>query len=407
MTAERVGADDLPIFAVAFTHRGRRARNEDAVCRLAIPGGGYLAIVCDGMGGHAGGAYASKTAIDGVTERIASGMDPVEAIKLVNAEIHAYAERDPSYHGMGTTLVMALVRDGHAFVYNVGDSRAYLLNQPGSCDAITRDHSFVAESVAAGEMSETEALSSRYKNALTRAIGTEPSVEVDRFGPFDLTNGAELLLCSDGFYKTVPTHRIPSLMRGSAKSAADDVVRAVLAAFTGGSDDNISLVVIGKGSTRVGHVARRLRALEAKLDGLSTREARALARSKARASSTPQWGRRVLRSFLALCLLGIGVWSLYSGFFAKTAQEATAAAPADARQEATSSPEKVLPETASVRRSISDVVGAIPDRSKSSVFADSAKGTDSTAKRAPRSTTKPSNNKCDDPANRMRPECQP
>lgn len=295
-------------YAVAYTHRGRRARNEDAVRRVDLPDGRVLAIVCDGMGGHAGGAYASATALDGVMRRLSDGADPMEAIREANAALYAEAALDAARTGMGTTLVMAIVEQGLATVYNVGDSRAYLCESVGTCRPVTRDHSFVAESVASGRMSEAEALASRYKNALTRAVGTDPEVEVDRFGPFDLTDGSVLVLCSDGFYKAVPDDRVESLFRGSPASSADDVMRSVLAAFDAGSDDNISVVVVGDGSVRAKAVASRLRSLTKQLDRRLAREARAARRRQSHGG----W-RLAGRAVVAVGLMLGGVGAILAG----------------------------------------------------------------------------------------------
>jgi len=402
-------------FAVAFTHRGRRARNEDAVRRVDLPDGGFLAIVCDGMGGHAGGAYASATALDGVVRRVSDGVDPLEAIREANAELYAYAALDAARTGMGTTLVMVIVRQGVASVYNVGDSRAYLCEPGGTCRPVTRDHSFVAESVASGELNEAQALASRYKNALTRAVGTDADVEADRFGPFDLSDGSVLVLCSDGFYKAIPDARIGSLFRGEARTTVEDVAEAVLAAFDAGSDDNISVVVVGEGAVRARSVAARLVKLSKRLDRQLAREARAARRREGGGGA-----RLVLRTLIALGLVLAGIGALVAGL---SSDGATPTTPRVSSEQAPPRDEESGPE----RRSIEEIVGSAPAAESASRAArrdearrdearrDEADRADSTSRGGrpagkapvPAEGEKQAKVRCEDPANKSRPECAP
>ena len=141
---------------------------------------------------------------------------------------------------MGTTLVAALVNGGEFHVANVGDSRCYLMTGDG-IQQLSEDHSFVAEAMKRGQ-SEEEALTSKFKDALTRSIGIDEDVTVDTFGPFPVEEGTALFLCSDGLYKVMNNDRIRSLfgLSGGARGAAQNMVAT---AFEDGSDDNISVAI--------------------------------------------------------------------------------------------------------------------------------------------------------------------
>ena len=136
---------------------------------------------------------------------------------------------------MGTTLVAALVNGGEFHVANVGDSRCYLMTGDG-IQQLSEDHSFVAEAMKRGQ-SEEEALTSKFKDALTRSIGIDEDVTVDTFGPFPVEEGTALFLCSDGLYKVMNNDRIRSLfgLSGGPRGAAQNMVAT---AFEDGSDDN-------------------------------------------------------------------------------------------------------------------------------------------------------------------------
>ncbi len=218
---------------------GRREANEDSFLAETLPDGRVLLAVADGMGGHAAGEVASALALQTLKECILKGMSLQEGIALANDRVFAKA-KEPGKQGMGTTLVAVLL-DGEEYgVANVGDSRGYLLDGNG-IRQITQDHSFVAEAVKRGQ-SEEEAMSSRWKDALTRSVGTDATVTVDTFGPFRVEPDSAFLLCSDGLYKTLRDPDLLGHFRGSGgpKGAVQALVSA---AYEGGSDDNISVVL--------------------------------------------------------------------------------------------------------------------------------------------------------------------
>lgn len=201
--------------------------------------GRVLMAVADGMGGRAAGEVASALAVETLLESVREGEDLAEAFRRANRSVQTRAQ-EPDKRGMGTTLVVMLLDGDSYWIGNVGDSRAYLISGEG-VRQITEDHSFVAEAVKQGQSGEA-AEASRWRNALTRAIGTDPEVEVDVFGPFPVESNTAVLLCSDGLYKTLPDRELAGIYSrsGSPEGAAQSLVAAAL---EGGSDDNISVAI--------------------------------------------------------------------------------------------------------------------------------------------------------------------
>jgi len=191
------------------------------------------------MGGHAAGEVASALALETLKASLEAGIELGEAFRLANQQVHAKS-KEPGKQGMGTTMVAVLITGEEYQVANVGDSRGYLITGDG-IERITQDHSFVAEAMKRGQ-SEEEATASQWRDALTRAIGTDAQVEVDVFGPFPLRKDGAFLLCSDGLYKTLKDPDLRGIFSrsGGPKGAANNLVTA---AYEKGSDDNISVVI--------------------------------------------------------------------------------------------------------------------------------------------------------------------
>jgi PPM family protein phosphatase len=250
----------------AVTEQGRRPRNEDAVLAVELPDGTELLAVADGMGGYAAGELASRRALEVLRDSIAGGATLRQAVEAANAAVLAEAA-EPGREGMGTTLVALLRRGDEYHIANVGDSRAYRVDGLGVMQ-LTRDHSFVEEAVASGQMTADEAGASPWRNAVTRALGIGPDVEVDCFGPFSADEGHVVVLCSDGFYRGVDDASIAAAVAGSqpssrATAAAGSAPRVVgssgaasmegiaaalaRAAYEAGSDDNISVALAAFG----------------------------------------------------------------------------------------------------------------------------------------------------------------
>ncbi len=194
-----------------------RPQNQDTYKLEQLDKNSLLCIVCDGMGGAKSGNIASTLAADVFCQEIVkhfhSGMSVEKmgammlgAGKAANFTVYDKAQQAPEFSGMGTTLVAALIQGRHAMVLNVGDSRAYLIGR-GGIRPITVDHSLVQLMVQRGEITAEEARHYPGKNLITRAIGTESSVQSDLF-QLDLERGNCLLLCSDGLTNLVDDQEI-------------------------------------------------------------------------------------------------------------------------------------------------------------------------------------------------------
>lgn len=224
------------------TECGRRPVNQDAVLAVRLSDGRELVAVADGMGGHSAGEVASQRALETVWGQLKAGADLRGAVAAANAAVHAAAASTGAWRGMGTTLV-ALLRNGSSYeIANVGDSRAYRITRDEVIQ-ITMDHSFAAEALREARMGASEIVESRWRNALTRALGTDPHVEVDCFGPFDAREPHAVLLCSDGLYRAMSD----DLLREHVAAAEDPwaAARSLAAeAYRNGSSDNISAAVV-------------------------------------------------------------------------------------------------------------------------------------------------------------------
>ena len=194
-----------------------RAQNQDAFRIEELDRHTVLAAVCDGMGGAKSGNIASRLAIDVFTDEVLRAYKPsmsweqVEqllqnAVKLANFTVFDQARQFEEFAGMGTTLVAALVSGKTAAVINVGDSRCYHITRD-DIRRVTVDHSVVQLMVDRGEITAEEARVYPGRNFITRAVGTEPTVESDVFS-VRLERGDALLLSSDGLHNEVDDQEI-------------------------------------------------------------------------------------------------------------------------------------------------------------------------------------------------------
>jgi PPM family protein phosphatase len=230
-------------FGSTDTGRKRR-RNEDAfVCEPP------LFAVADGMGGAQAGEVASGLAAAALREAGADGGGErrvAELIQEANRRVHDRATTDAAATGMGTTITAALVEpEGHVAFGHVGDSRAYLLRD-GRLDQLTDDHSLVAELVRRGELSPAEAEVHPQRSVITRALGTDPDVDVDTFS-VEAYAGDVFLICSDGLSSYVDGGELEQIV-GRYRSDLEAGARALIqAANRGGGEDNITAVLFAVG----------------------------------------------------------------------------------------------------------------------------------------------------------------
>ncbi len=261
-----------PISSGKTDRGGRRLKNEDSIGVFDNLG---LYVVADGMGGHAAGDVASRTAVEAVRARVKTsatitvndvsdeadaGQRLLEAVDFANKEVLKKASSDPLLKGMGTTIAAVLLdrltgiegeggeeagargRPTGLALAHVGDSRIYLFRN-GELSRLTRDHSLVEDLVAEGRITPGQARVHPFRNVVTRALGTKEDVQADisRLVP---EPGDMLLLCSDGLTGMLEDLKIAEIMAlgaGSPFVCADVLVRA---ANKAGGDDNISAVVL-------------------------------------------------------------------------------------------------------------------------------------------------------------------
>jgi protein phosphatase len=222
------------------TDTGRRRRhNEDAY--VSEP---PLFAVADGMGGAQAGELASSLAAGAVREDEAaagSGERRVaELIQEANRRVYERSSQDAAASGMGTTMTVAFVGDANVAFGHVGDSRAYLIRD-GKLEQLTEDHSLVAELVRSGKLSPEEAETHPQRSVITRALGTDPDVDVDTFS-IETAPGDLFMLCSDGLTSMVEDDVILQTIeknRDNLQTAAKALIRA---ANKGGGEDNITVV---------------------------------------------------------------------------------------------------------------------------------------------------------------------
>jgi serine/threonine protein phosphatase PrpC len=274
----------LKLKAGSLTHPGMiREENEDSVWSQIFappkqsPSG--LFIVCDGMGGHMGGKYASYWAVEAIKSEfgeLLATKDPRATVVLTAADVKAVREGnyvapepnetdlekitksaiqkankvvfDYSRHkpkqaaNAGTTIAMAALRGKQVFFANVGDSRGYLLRDHELVQ-VTRDHSLVANLVTEGQILPEEIYTHPRRNMIFRFLGQKGLVQIDIFEK-EIKPGDYILLCSDGLWEMIHTkEKIVDLIE-NAKDPQDACQMLVEAANAAGGEDNIGVVVV-------------------------------------------------------------------------------------------------------------------------------------------------------------------
>lgn len=217
-----------------------RQRNEDRFYAQ-----GPLLIVADGMGGYTGGEYASTMVVDTIVEVVNEATEmSTEVLKnaILKANRMVY-EKSQSYkelEGMGTTAVVAYVKEDTLYWAHVGDSRLYRYGEDG-LHRMTKDHSMVQQLVEAGTITEEEVIHHPKRNMLTRAIGVYETVEVDT-GVVEVHQNDRILLCSDGLSGYIEESKIEQVLseENNESRALEDLVHLV---YDAGARDNVTIVL--------------------------------------------------------------------------------------------------------------------------------------------------------------------
>lgn len=229
-----------------------RSSNQDSYSAGELSGGVAWAVVCDGMGGAAGGSVASTTSVRIISHTInecyRDGMKPSSVYNMLesgiagaNASLFDMAQKDESLTGMGTTCVAAIVAQSKVYVAHVGDSRAYKISNSGEISQLTRDHSMVQDLVESGSITADEAKTFPGKNIITRAIGVDSRVAVD-FVEHDFDEGDTLLICTDGLTNYVSDEQIVESVKNTG--CFEYAEKLVGLANENGGGDNITVVSI-------------------------------------------------------------------------------------------------------------------------------------------------------------------
>ena len=231
-----------------------RENNED--CFFARKIGDYtLLIVADGMGGHNGGEIASSEAVkvtsDYISQRLKKYLPPARicqilrgAVSRANLDVFTIASSDKNLCGMGTTVDICITDGSNAYIAHVGDSRVYKINKEKNAVQITRDHSLVEYMITSGQITRAEAANHPQRHMITRALGTDSSVEADTYIA-SVSSGDTVLLCTDGLSNMLSDGEIAQIVLenddlNAAASALTD------AANNKGGSDNITVVMYRK-----------------------------------------------------------------------------------------------------------------------------------------------------------------
>ncbi|MDF2986802.1 MAG: serine/threonine protein phosphatase [Eubacterium sp.] len=234
------------------TDRGlKRQLNEDN-CNVLVgyPDVPTCFVIADGMGGHKCGEVASKQAVDSVCNLLLKADWNIENISellngiitRVNDEIYNFSLLDEATQGMGTTLIITVIKDNRLYIGHVGDSRVYIAGAD-SIEKVTWDHSFIEELVKNGSITKDEAVNHPNRNLITRAVGYEPDLQVDTY-EIDLKENDIILLCTDGLTNMLTEEEILDIIKNNEEPqlACDTLIQN---ANNKGGEDNIT-VIVGK-----------------------------------------------------------------------------------------------------------------------------------------------------------------
>jgi len=270
--------------AATLTDPGReRQVNQDRVwAQIYAPSEGEpvgLFMVCDGIGGHLGGEFASHWAVETVKQELADMFCPpdpratihlsqedidaalagsestrisatrkieslvISAIEKANSVVYEYGQQKPEQASdSGTTITLAFVHGNRVVIANVGDSRTYLLRD-GKLRQLTQDHSLVASLVASGQIEPQEIYAHPQRNLIFRSLGNRREVQIDTFWDV-LKPGDYLLLCSDGLWEMLQDEQLIIQLISEADSPEKSCEKLVSAANLAGGEDNIGVVVL-------------------------------------------------------------------------------------------------------------------------------------------------------------------
>ncbi len=232
------------------TDRGlKRQLNEDN-CNVLVGYSGVppCFVIADGMGGHKCGDVASKQAVDSVCKHLLMANWDVEDVSDllkntiidVNKELYQYSILDEATQGMGTTLIITVIKNRKLYIGHVGDSRVYIIRD-NSIQKMTSDHSFIEELIKNGTITKDEAVNHPKRNVITRAVGYEHDLQVDTY-EIDVLENDEILVCTDGLTNMLSEEEILEIIKNAEEpqAACDTLIQN---ANNKGGEDNITVIL--------------------------------------------------------------------------------------------------------------------------------------------------------------------
>lgn len=233
-------------FAAQIDQGLRRTSNQDQALATKLPDGAILLAVADGVGGAAGGDVAAALAIEEILGAFSRGVTGDveallrEAFDRANRRVLQVGAEVPDLEGLASTLVVAVIIGSTARVAHAGDSRAYVYGD-GVLEQVTNDHTWTAERVRAGQMTEDEAANSPFRHTITRGVGVAEGITPDVSPPIDLNEDGVVLLCSDGLYGPASSEEIVNALTAGPPTGAP--ARLIALANQNGGPDNISVAI--------------------------------------------------------------------------------------------------------------------------------------------------------------------
>jgi serine/threonine protein phosphatase PrpC len=320
------------ISAASVSDRGlnpKRPLNEDSFLADADRG---IFVVADGVGGAEAGEIASAAAIDVLNqafhEKLATGEDAEDlmelAIQRANNSIHQMAVDNPRLASMATTVVALHLDSRTATLGHVGDSRLYRLTPEGKLLRETADHSVVEEEVRAGRMTPEQAANHPSKNVISRALGAEALVEVD-MKTIEVEDGSTFLLCTDGITRHIPDNELREVLMsgGSADAICAELKQRC---FQRGAEDNLTAVVVQVGTPKfTAPASDDERTVGARVDAAAVAPVASdagpippsriagPASTQVSATKPARRGRPVLRFFVFLLFIAVGLGAFFGG----------------------------------------------------------------------------------------------
>ncbi len=277
-----------------------------------------LFAIADGMGGAQAGEVASRLATASLQE---SGADAggeqriADLIQEANRRVYDRSSNDPNTSGMGTTITVALVEEDHVSFGHVGDSRAYLIRD-ATMEQLTEDHSLVNELLKSGKLSREEAETHPQRSVITRALGTDPDVDVDTFS-VAAESGDLFLLCSDGLTDMVSEESILEVVERN-RADIDGALRALVKeANRGGGQDNITVVAFEVGTVALssdGDTREQAKPVVEDEDTLTEEDGVPVVAEPKRGTKSRHLRRRIVAWIVVLAIVAAIAFALYLRF---------------------------------------------------------------------------------------------